>query len=267
MNQESKQGLLDRYKEDILNKEIPGKIKEVHDKYDESFKNLGFERKQDEKTYHAVERILKEQKERIEALAAAGKGGQEYENKLQEFKRKQEEIESNAQKTIAEKDKELEELRNKYQMTEKQTKLQEVFAPIKAKFKSDLPSYFQSHERTVLNEVLKNTAEKDGKLIMLNSDGSEMKDNSFNNVTAESYLAEQFKDVFKDERKPQGGTGANGSDPNKDTKNITVESFVLPPNVKTRGDLMNYLVDKGLDMRSKPYLEIYNKHKEKLSVM
>lgn len=254
MDQKAKSELLERHKEEVFSKELPSKVREIHDQYDTTLKKFGIERQQDEKTYAALERGLNDYKTNIETLKTQSGGDEALKAKIAE-------IENNAKTTIAEKDKALSDLQSKYATTEKKIQLDKVFNPIRAKFKKDLPDYFKSHEDSVINSVLSKSVVEGDVMYMADDNGNILKDGSYNPIKVEDYLNEQFKTVFADVNKPAGGAGAGGDDPNtsSDPSDIKVETFVLPGNVKNKGELATYLASKGLIQNTKNYRDIWGK--------
>jgi hypothetical protein len=252
-----------RFKTDVIEKEIPLKIKAVHDQYDKDTKELfGIDRNQDEKSYDYYKRAvsvkfadyenakkelvtLKEQIAKGDTSGATAKQLQEAEEK--------------ARLALAEKDKEIADLRGKQTITEKRALLNSVYAEVKASFKKDLPTFFTKAEKAALDEALSIAVVKDGQLFKGDGKGGVAKDASFNDIPLKTYLLEEFKDVI-DTTTPKSGSGSSGGGGNNtDPASITVDNFVMPGEVKTRSDLDGHLLELGIKKGTDQFNKIYRK--------
>lgn len=254
----------ERFRKDVIEKEIPGKIKEVHDQYDKDTKELfGIDRKQDEKSYDYMRRAAAEKLGGYDALKTEVNTLKEQIKKgdpTGALQKQLEETELRAKTAIEAKEKELTEYKSKYETTSKQTLLMTDYADVKKNFVKTLPALFDITERAVLDRAMANSVVKDGKLYAANADGSIKKDNAFNEVLLKDELAVQFKDVT-DAQKVQSGSGSKKADggPPVDPKTVTVETFVMPDLVKSKDDLLMYMRSSGLLQGTKLFTDIWDK--------
>jgi hypothetical protein len=121
------------------------------------------------------------------------------------WKTKYETLEKQSKDAITAKEAELANLKKENEVNGRRTKLSEVFDPIKAKFLTDLPGYFKEYEKNVVDDVLRNSAVIDGKLVLVDENGNPRKDQQLNNIEVGSYLTDKFKDVIKPDQQQQGG--------------------------------------------------------------
>jgi hypothetical protein len=269
---EENTSFLDRYKADVIEKEIPTRIKAVHDQYDNDIKSLyGVERDSNEKSYDYLKRAaaqsnaaLKTSQDKIAELEEAIKNGKGTET----IRQKLEQEELKYQKELKAHKARIAELEKSQQITTRQADVKLLYGEIKKTFIKQLPSMFAKAEAATLNEVINNSTVKDGVLYMTNADGSIMKDNDFNEITVENYLKKEFKDVIEKKREQGGagsgnGTGADGGggiDPDK----YTVDNFPMKDSVKTRGELMDYMISLGIKRQSVAWNTIYKKFTAKM---
>lgn len=265
--EQSETQFLDRFKNDVIEKTIPERIREVHDKYDQDVRELtGIDRKQDEKSYEYMKRAFKEKETNLASKIAelekqATKGGDPdgvLKQQIDELKAQNENLQNNLQS----KSDEIAQMQGKFEIGQKRSKLMNEYNQIKANFKKDLPDYFKVFENETLEKVLKNTREENGKLIPLNEDGTIMKDADLNIVDIKDVLKMKFKDAL-DTNKPSG-TGGTGSSTTIDPETISVEDFQVPATIKNQQDLMTHMLELGLERGTKKFNEIYRKYGAKL---
>lgn len=258
---------LERHKTDVIEKEIPTKINEVHTKYDNDIKALtGIDREQNEKTYDYLKRSVNSTKSTLQSKIdtleeAAKKGGDPdgvFQRQIDDLQESNKTLTANLQV----KTDEIVQLQGKFQAESHRQKVMEVYSPIKATFKKDLPDYFSYGEQQILDKVVKNSKLHNGVLIALNEDGTIMKDTSLNPITVEQVLKSEFKDAIT--TNVPGGTGGTGSSGNVDLDKITSETFELPANIKSQEQLTDHLFSIGLPNTDPKFKEIYKKHSKGL---
>lgn len=262
-DQTENQAFLDRYKKDVIEKEIPGKIKEVYDYLDKELKETsGIDRESNEKTSDYLKRVVKTKSEAInqsagkikelEAAIAAG-------DTSAAMKKRLEDEEQRFKVLLSKKDKELEDLRGETVRTRKAADIKLIYSEIKKGFIKTLPPLFATAESATLDEVIRSSVEKDGKLYMANADGSIRKDSGYNEITVEDYLKGAFKEVIET-RRPAGGGGSGGdTDPGTDPTKLTEENFPMRADIKTKGALMDYMISLGLKQGTPQFNKIYAK--------
>ncbi len=260
----------ERFKTDVIEKEIPGKIKAVHDQYDKDTKELfGVDRKQDEKSYDYLKRAAKERLTEYDTLKTEVSTLKEQIKKgdpTGALQKQLEETEARAKTALEEKDKKIAALESEGSLTKKETKLMTDYADIKLTFKKDLPALFSISEKAILEGVLKNSILKDGVLYAANADGSIKKDTSFKEITVKDELALLFKDVV-DAAKKQGGTGSKSDNKdNIDPSKLTLDSFSMPADVKTKDELMTHMIGIGLLRGTTLFTQIWDKYSKDLKL-
>jgi hypothetical protein len=262
---------LNLFKTDVIEKEIPGRIKSVHDQYDKDAKELfGIDRDQNEKSYDYLKRAattkltgLQTQIKTLEEDIKKGDPSGAIAKKLTE-------AENQYKAELAKKDAEITDLRTKFATTEKRGSVQSIYSDLKPSFVKNLPGWFARTEKSILDETLANSGpsqtlkDKTGApvLVMMNADGTTRKDAAFNEITVEAFMRAELKDVI-DPKFVQGGAGSKDKGPGAepiDPATITKDNFILPETVKTKDDLMTHLLSLGLIRGSAVFNEIWKVH-------
>jgi hypothetical protein len=259
---------LDRVKKDVIEKELPAKVSEIYGAIDKDIKETyGVDRETNEKTYDYLKRVGKMKlsdleksslkiKELEKAIADGDQSGA--------LKKKLEDEEARFKLEIRKRDEKIGELEKKTQVTSKTADVKLLYGDLKKSFVKQLPPMFGRAETAALDEAINNSTIKDGKLYMTNSDGSIRKDSSYNEITVEDFLKVEFKDVIET-KNPKGGAGSgggNGGGGGVDPKEMKPDNFPMKAELKTRGDLMEYMETLGLKRGSKQYDDIYKKFSE-----
>jgi len=257
----------DNFKKDVIEKEIPLKIKEVHDRYDKDVEEVsGLKRETNEKSYDFVKRALKANtgdsaalKTEIADLKKQIKEGDKTGATAAALK----EAEDKYKISLAEKDTLITKLQGETSQAKINTLLTADYAEIKRGFIKTLPPMFDKSEKAILAEALgMSIVGDDGKLYVGDGKGGVKKDKSFNPVLMSEHLKEEFKGVI-DTSSPKGGAGSKGApDPNAaDPNAITPENFAVPETVKNGGDLIDYMLTLGLKRGTDQFTKIWEKHR------
>lgn len=256
---------LDRYKTDVVEKEIPTRLKAVYDSIDKEVKEtFGADRAQDEKTYDYVKRVGKSTVEQVTTLKTKVSQLEEAaktSDPTGAYRRQLDEAEQRYKAVLKEKEDAIEGLKKEHGTVSKTADIKMIFGSVKTGFKKDLPALHDRIESVVLGEAITRAKQKDGKYFMTNADGTFMKDPLYNEITVEDWLKKEFKDSMS--TAPKGGAGSGGSGGGKegpDPSTITVENFVLPESINTRLKLGDYLdeigLKKGNPMRDKIWAKV-----------
>jgi hypothetical protein len=256
---------LDRFKTDVVEKELPSRLSKVYSDLDKDIKEtFGIDRAENEKSYDYLKRAgavklgeLKSSGDKIKELEEALKKGDPsgaLQKKLEEEERKFKTI-------LDEKNGEIKKLRGETERTRKEADVKLLYGDIKKTFVKTLPTLFHKIEAVTINEAIANSVLKEGKLYMANADGSIRKDSGYNEITVEEWLKQEFKDVIEKIKPPAGGGGGGkGGDPEPDPTKYTAETFPMKAEIKTRVGLMDYMDSLGLKRGTTLYNEIYKKH-------
>jgi hypothetical protein len=260
------QSYLDRYKTDVIEKEIPNRVKAIHDQYDKDVKELtGIDRDlTNEKSYDYVKRAFKT---KLADADTYTKKIADLEEKIKSgdpsgiYKKQLEEAENKYKTQLELKEKELNGLKQQSSVLARRSAAESELSKLRASFKKDLPAMFSRIEKSVLDEAInKISIKEDGRAVILKDDGTVLKDSAFNEVTLESYLKNEFKDVIDT---GAGGSGAGSKNPagggGPDPSTITVDTFVMDPKITRQGELMDYMLSLGLKRGDKTFNAIYKK--------
>lgn len=253
----------ENFKKDVIEKEIPERINQVHNQYDKDVTELtGLKRETNEKTYDFVKRALKANnsdalKKEVDELKKQIAEG----DKTGATQKALQEAESKYQKSLGEKDELIKKLQTENATSRTQSLLTNVYAGVKGKFIKTLPPMFDKSEKAILAEALgMAVVGDDGELYKGDGKGGIAKDTSFNPIKMVSHLEKEFDGVIDKAKK--GGAGSKGEKDDKggiDPDQITADNFVVPETVKTGGDLMDYMMEIGLKRGDKKFDEIWNK--------
>lgn len=254
---------MENYKKDVIEKEIPGKIAEVHGQYDKDIETaLGVKKDANEKSYEYLKRASKVKLEELNGKIT------EYEKTIREkgdpsgiLQKKIEAAEEKARVAIADRDKQISDLSAKTELTTRQMMLNTQYAELSKTFKKELPPLWDRTARIVLEDILKTTVMKEGVLYVGDGQGGVKKDASFNPIKVEDHLKAEFKDVI-DVKREQNGAGSKGGgtgDSTLDPETITKDNFIMPPTVKNQSDLIDAIVAAGIAKGTAKFNDIYNK--------
>lgn len=257
----------ENHKKDVIEKEIPLKIKEVHDRYDKDVEEVsGLKRETNEKSYDFVKRALKANtgdaaalKTEIADLKKQIKEGDKTGATAAALKEAEEKFKT----SLAEKDQLIAKLQGETSETKKSALLTSDYAALKPSFVKALPPMFDRTEKAILAEALAlGIVADDGKLYLSDGKGGVKKDGSFNPIPMAVYLKEEFKGVI-DTAAGKGGAGSKGApDPNQaDPNAITPENFTVPETVKSGGDLLDYMLTLGIKRGTDQFTKIWDKHR------
>lgn len=257
---------LDRYKNDVIEKEMPARVKAIYDNIDKDVKEtFGIEREPNEKTYDYMKRAgkatttaLTQSSEKIRQLEEAIAKG----DTSAAMAKKLEEEEAKFKRLLKDRDTKIAELEQQTQITGRQADVKLLYGDLKKSFVKQLPPLFDKAEKSTLDEAIRYSTLKDGKLYMTNADGSIRKDASYNEISVEEYLRQEFKDVIEQKKSAGGagsppGPGGNGA---PDPKAMTPENFQMKPDIKTKAALMDYMISLGLKRGEKNFTLIYQKY-------
>jgi hypothetical protein len=261
---------LDRFKKDVIEKELPAKVSEIYSNIDKDIKETyGIDRETQEKTYDYLKRVgkikisdLEKSTLKIKELEEAIAKG----DTSAAMKKKLEDEEHRFKIELKKREDKIQELETKVQTTSKSADVRAIYGDLKKSFVKQLPAMFTRAETAALEEAVRMSVAEDGKLYMINSDGSIRKDSAYNKISVEDFLKAEFKDVIET-KNPAGGAGSGGgkgSDP-VDPKAITVENFPMKAEIKGRGALIEYMDSLGLKQGTQLYRDIYKKFSEPLT--
>jgi hypothetical protein len=250
-----KTNFINQEKDNILKDEKKKWMQRVEDDIRDA---TGLRQNSSEPYHEYMKRALGELKEKVTTLSQANKDLEAGKGSDSVWKTKYETLEAQSKTALEIKDKELLTLKGVTATQERKVMLQEIFAPIEAKFMSELPPYFAEYKKNVINDLLNHSEIIDGKLVMVDDKKNPMKDNSLNNVTLDSVLSEKFKDVIKTDKEQAGAGGAAGGKAPADAgKGSKFEAKNTPKDIDSEAKLNEYLGKQGLLQNSKEYDEAF----------
>lgn len=252
-----------RFKQDILEKELPGKLGEVHSRYDQDIeKATGIKKNTNEKTHEYLKRAFESYgdpslKAKVTDLENQIKNG----DHSKATAAKLEEAEKKYQAQLAERDEQIKQLQGATVATKKEAALTSAYAALKGSFVKTLPPMFDRIERAALAEILTRVGlDDDGKLYKIKADGSFEKDKSFNKIPVDAVLAEEFKDLIDKGQGKRGGAGSGGDGKKtEDPNTITADTYEVGDDVKTGEDLMTQMLKDGIKRGTQLFQEIWDK--------
>lgn len=254
---------MDNYKKDVIEKELPAKLSEAYNRFDQDIETItGLKKESTEKSHEYLKRststVLSGLKEKITGYekTIADKG-----DPTGEMRKKIEAAEDIARKAIAEKDTVVKDMTAKTEFQNRKAIVDSAYAELSKTFVKTLPFGFDRGSKQILDDVLKATILEDGVLYISDGNGNKKKDASFNPIKVEDVLKAEFKEVIDTKRTQHGGgsgNGGKGTPGDIDPKAITKDTFVLPATAKTQIDVMDAMIAMGLP-RGDNFNEIYEK--------
>lgn len=266
---------------DVVDQKVKPIVADIYSNIDRDFAAAtGIQKDTNEKTYDYLKRAIP-----VFGKSQADKAAEDLQKKITEletavaekgdpegvYKKKLADAEADYKRLLDEKDKEIGTFKKTASAATKRRLLAEAHAPIKGKYRSDLPSYFNATEKSILDNIAENSMvveDEQGNeiLVMKGADGEPLK-KEFKVIPVDSVLQEHFKDAMKSPSK-KGGPGGGGDEdpPQIDPNTITAENFEMPDSVKTQAELIGHLQSVGLKQGQKVFDEIYSKFGEKLKL-
>jgi hypothetical protein len=252
---------------------IPGKISELHTRYDDDiFAVTGMRKNPTEKTYEFTKRVLSEFKTKAEKSAVLekeiadlkkqivdGSGDKKTLADLEAVQRAYKELEDS-------KTKEITDLRTQFEKYKDESEI--VSATSGLSFKKNIPeTAIKSLVKQVVSDLTSIATRQDGKLMFL-KDGVPMRNphNALNPYTADELLRERLKDIMDNGRKTSGGPGIESDivkEYDKQGKIMKI-ALIVPDSVRTKGDLGKYLVSQKLLRGTQEYNKAYAEYSENL---
>lgn len=264
---------LENYGKKIEEEQIPSKISELHNRYDEDIFSVTGQRKNPtEKTYEFTKRILgdlKTKAEKAEAIEAEitrlkqqikEGGNDKLLLDLENMKKAYKELEET-------KTSEIKRINTDFEKYKIQNEL--LSASSGLNFKKGIP---EAATKALLNqaisELLQIASRQEDKLVFLNKDGAPLRNahNALNPYTAEELLKEKLKDVIETGKKAEGGPDLNKEIVKEydKTGKLTKIALVIPDSVKSKVELSEYLVKSGLLRGTQEYHEAYKEYSKAL---
>jgi hypothetical protein len=266
---------LDNYGKKIEEEVIPGKISELHTRYDDDiFSVTGMRKNPTEKTYEFTKRVLAEFKTKAEKTAilekeiadlkkqlADGTGDKKTLADLEAVQKAYSELQKTNEKEVSDLKKTAEQREVRYQLTSALTGYaykKGISEPVRKAFVDQVIS-----ELTSIAEL------REGKLVFLDKAGNPMRNphNSLNPYSAKELMDERLKEIIDVGRKIEGGPGIENEIVKEYDKQgkITKIALVIPDSVKTKGDLGKFLVSQKLLRGTQEYNKAYAEYSDGLS--
>ena len=261
-SQDEEKTFLDNYGKSVLERELDPAISKIHTQYDDDlFEIFGKRKKPGEKTYKFMKdefKSWKERAERVESLEseiAELKKGKPDDAKLQEIKDLQKELGRVKQEHQAE----IQNVRRENMELLIKKDVQKAVANIKRK--PGIPDeIWDTYIDKIAADLVKNAEIRDGKTVFLDANKTALR----NKATMAEYTAEEIvlerlpKDVIDTGRQPVKGPGIVDHPLVKDDKGNLKTNFILPGDIKDKGQLGEYLVKElGIKRNSKEYMAAY----------
>lgn len=265
---------LANHQKQIEEQVIPGKISELHNRYDEDiFSVTGLRKGQTEKTYDFTKRVLAEFKtkaEKADVLANEinslkqqikdGTGDKKTLADLEAVQKAYKELETT-------KDSEITKVKTEFEKYRIKADIQSARSGIA--LKKNIPeSAVNALWEQAVNKLTGMASFQDGKLVFM-KDGIVMRNahNALNPYTAAELLKEELKDVIDTGEKKLGPDVSKEVEKefDKDGK-LTKIALIVPESVRTREDLSKYLVTAGLLRGTEEYMLAYKEYSANLPV-
>lgn len=254
---------LENHARKVIDEELPKKVSEVHQKYDDDLFDLfGKRKKSDQKTYNFLKEefgSLKSKAQKVEKLESEieelRKGNPTDAKRLAEIQ----ELQNSITQLKATHERELNEFAQKMQKTI-------ITADIKAarsglKIKKDIPeSLLDIYFNQVVEDLAKNAEYREGKTVFLDPEKKTPLRNQSTMLpyTAQELLAERMKDYIDTGHKQDGVKLPKDTQiVTKDKDGKSVVNISLPADVTSREKLGAFLKQYGLKSATQEYRDAY----------
>jgi hypothetical protein len=264
---------LENHAKKVEEEVIPGKISELHNRYDEDiFSVTGVRKNATEKTYDFTKRVLNEFKTKAEKADLLekeiadlkkqikdGTGDKKTLSDLEAVQKAYKELQENSAKEVGELKKQNEQREIRYEITSALSGYaykKGITEPVRKAFIDQ-----------VINE-LTNTAEmREGKLVFLDKAGNPMRNahNALNPYTAKELLDERLKEIIDMGQKLNGGPDIENEITKEfDKGKLKRVVLVIPDSVKTKTALGEYLVSHKILRGTEEYKVAYAEYSPSL---
>lgn len=259
-SQDEEKTFLDNYKASILENEVGAKSELYKRLEDDIFGITGVKKQKDEQLNKYIKGTLSSMKskaERVDELESEItelRKNKPDDAKLQEIKDLQKQI----TKIKTEHESELTEIGKRTLKNSVKSEIERGLMNLK--IKPGIPEAMkQVYIDSVIEELSKNAEIRDGKIVFLDAEGKALRDNqTMAPYTAEALLKERMKDVVDTGKPLVKGPGIIDNPIVKDDKGNLKTNFILPGDIKDKGQLGEYLVKElGLKSNSKEYRAAY----------
>lgn len=268
---EEHETFLTNFRETEVNKEIGKHVFEVHQKYDDTIVEvLGEPKPRDVKTHEFLKTKLSAMKEDIQSREARisdlekavnDKSGDEA---LKLAQSNYDALQKKYQKTLDEfkskDDQRVKELNHVKLMNEADHALMGI------KFLSTVPEDARNALVEIAkNEVAKDAAFLDNKVVFLDANGDPVRDDQYNVVTMEARLKEKLKSII-DEGRKQSGVSIKDPTIEKDENGKVKVTLAIPDNVSTMEGLINHIQESGIKRGTDEYFAALKYGVDKLNL-
>jgi len=256
---------LENYEKDAVDKQLKSRVSEIHQQYDDDlFKLTGKRKAPNQKTYNFLDEIMNdlEEKAKNAPLLQAqidqlkddiknGKGAEQISKDLESVKKQY----ADDKKKWDDEKSELLTGKQEMQLSNELDK-----ALVGFKYKESIPEDVRNIMiRSAKEKLVKSAKIVDNQLIFIDKEGATIrnKDNALNPFTAAEMLREELKSIIGEERKIEG-TGVKPEITGEgDKKDIHIS---IPPTIRTKEELSEFLLNKGLTRDSEEYKIAYAKY-------
>ena len=262
---------LKNYEDTTIEQKIKSRLSEQHTAYDRIVESVsGVKRNQDEKSYDYTKRIMsdlhqsvKDKEDKVSELEKAvnDKSGGEA---LELAKSELESMKTKHQSALDDWKQEREKMEDGTLSLRISNEFDRAMTGFKFKDAAIIP---EDVRNAMINnakaELSKIASFVEGELVFLNSDGTIMRDEKLNVLSAKEVLADKLKSVIDAGRKQ---LGLDIKDPviEKDEDGKVIVTIALPSTVKTNEDLSNHLLSLGMKSGSEEYRAAYAKYIDKV---
>lgn len=263
---------LTNHQKQIEEQVIPGKISELHNRYDEDvFSVTGLKKGTTEKTYDFIKRVLgdfKTKAEKAEAFTSEiatlkqqikdGTADKQTLADLEAVRKAYKDLETN-------KDNELKKVKGEFEQYKIKSEI--LSARQGMNFKKGIPDVaVNALVDQAISKLATMASYQDGKLVFV-KDGTVMRNahNALNPYTAAELLKEELKDVIDSGQNKPGGPDLS-KEVGKEYKDgkLTKIAIIVPDTVKTKEDLSKHLVSIGLLRGTEEYMLAYKEYSASL---
>lgn len=272
---EEDQAYIENYATEKLEKGIKSYEGKLHQKYDDDFFTLtGKRRSPEERTFDFIKREWTANAEKARQADELIREKQELEKKIKDGSTDKklladlEAVQKEYQRVKEESENKIKTMQTEHERFKIRSEILSAMSGMN--FNDKIPaSALEAFKERVINDLVMKAEYREGQLFFVDKDGNPLRNqnNALNPYTAREILGEQLKEVLKEKRSQSGPPVSDEINKEYDEKgNLKKVAIVVPDSIRTKEQLGEFLISKGLLRGTPEYYKAYGEYGKNLPI-